>query len=59
MNHILYQDGILKALPFKRLPWRQGQKVVEDCSPDLQLRTFRHQQLRMAEDLTLTHISLD
>jgi multiple antibiotic resistance protein len=21
MNHILYQDGILKALPFKRLPW--------------------------------------
>src|SRR5687767_1289065 len=20
MNHILYQDGILKALPFKRLP---------------------------------------
>jgi hypothetical protein len=21
MNHSLYQDGILKALPFKRLPW--------------------------------------
>ena len=23
MNHSLYQDGILKALPFKRLPWVQ------------------------------------
>jgi hypothetical protein len=22
MNHSLYQDGILKALPFKRLPCR-------------------------------------
>jgi hypothetical protein len=21
MNHSLYQDGILKVLPFKRLPW--------------------------------------
>jgi hypothetical protein len=21
MNHILYKDGILKAKPFKRLPW--------------------------------------
>jgi hypothetical protein len=21
MNHSLYQDEILKALPFKRLPW--------------------------------------
>jgi len=21
MNHSLYQDGILKPLPFKRLPW--------------------------------------
>jgi len=25
MNHSLYQDGILKALPFKRLPWQQRQ----------------------------------
>ena len=24
MNHSLYQDGILKALPFKRLPWMLG-----------------------------------
>src|SRR4051812_16385228 len=28
MNHILYQDGILKALPFKRLPWTLG-KLIE------------------------------
>jgi len=24
MNHSLYQDGILKPSPFKRLPWLQG-----------------------------------
>src|SRR3954466_8737792 len=28
MNHILYQDGILKALPFKRLPWLQARMVL-------------------------------
>ena len=27
MNHSLYQDGILKALPFKRLPCSAAAKV--------------------------------
>jgi 5-methylcytosine-specific restriction protein B len=30
MNHILYQDGILKALPFKRLPWWKGAEDQTD-----------------------------
>ena len=31
MNHSLYQDGILKALPFKRLPWaRRTQAAWND-----------------------------
>jgi hypothetical protein len=32
MNHSLYQDGILKALPFKRLPCiPQGNRVKKSC----------------------------
>ena len=29
MNHSLYQDGILKALPFKRLPCLSKDQVIE------------------------------
>ena len=30
MNHSLYQDGILKALPFKRLPCGGATRTVLD-----------------------------
>src|SRR3954463_10112288 len=30
MNHSLSQDGILKALPFKRLPWGAAQQVLKE-----------------------------
>jgi hypothetical protein len=32
MNHSLYQDGILKALPFKRLPCRNTEELREDLN---------------------------
>jgi hypothetical protein len=28
MNHSLYQDEILKALPFKRLPWSRPDDTI-------------------------------
>jgi hypothetical protein len=31
MNHILYKDGILKAKPFKRLPWLSEGKILQEC----------------------------
>jgi hypothetical protein len=33
MNHILYQDGILKALPFKRLPCQTHEVEAQDPDP--------------------------
>jgi hypothetical protein len=38
MNHSLYQDGILKALPFKRLPCQGGSD--RQCRL---IQPFRHQ----------------
>ena len=40
MNHSLYQDGILKALPFKRLPWTQGQDAGQDRHIDRAVGTI-------------------
>ena len=38
MNHSLYQDGILKALPFKRLPWdRQPVHLRSGLLVDVQM----------------------
>jgi hypothetical protein len=34
MNHSLYQDGILKALPFKRLPCARGQRKQSKTFPN-------------------------
>jgi hypothetical protein len=33
MNHILYKDGILKAKPFKRLPWSTPRHKGKDMFP--------------------------
>src|SRR4051794_31650002 len=33
MNHSLYQDGILKPSPFKRLPWGGGVDRWADINP--------------------------
>ena len=36
MNHSLYQDEILKALPFKRLPWQErlAESFLEEAPAD-------------------------
>ena len=42
MNHSLYQDGILKALPFKRLPWFHSVETLEVYHPADMLNGMAH-----------------
>ena len=69
MNHILYQDGILKALPFKRLPWGEVEQSIETSVPKLwdergkrgqlprKQRSFQH-TASMSPDCGVAHARL-